>query len=119
MVALWCHLWAGQCPIFLTPQLCLQETETGILQVVHAQEVGTAYHFLDVVTAEQQLGCVGKLQQWSKAPGSDLHTYTQNTVENVNDTISNAIVLGTWSVPRLTDSSNDHNQICRLTLGQH
>lgn len=52
------------------------------------------------------------LWQWP----THTRTQTQNTVENVNDTISNAIVLGTWSVQKQTDSSNDHKQKCNLTI---
>lgn len=58
--------------IFAVQELGLQEAEAGVLQVVHAQELGAADDLADVVPAEQQLGGVGELQQRPEAPGRDL-----------------------------------------------
>lgn len=47
-------------------ELGLKEPETRVLQVVNAQEVSAQNDLADVLPTENQLGCVGKLEQWSE-----------------------------------------------------
>lgn len=43
-------------------ELGCEKAEAGVLQVVYTQEVGTEDDLVDVVPAQDQLGCVGKLE---------------------------------------------------------
>lgn len=46
------HITAPQEAVSLAQELGLQEAEAGVLQVVHAQESGTANDLLDVLSAQ-------------------------------------------------------------------